>query len=61
MLSVFAKIVVDISVNVMEEVGNPFIALAQAQKTQFYCCIRKTTQRTGHVISSWRLRWCAVA
>jgi hypothetical protein len=32
-----------------------------AQKIQFCCCIRKTTQRTSHVIPSQRLYWCAVA
>jgi hypothetical protein len=30
-------------------------------RKQFYRCIRKTTQRTSHVISSQRLHWCAVA
>jgi hypothetical protein len=28
---------------------------------QLYCCIRKTTQRTSHMIPSQRLHWCAVA
>jgi hypothetical protein len=33
-----------------------------AQKPQFYCCIRKTTQRTSHVIPSQRLHWrCCLA
>jgi hypothetical protein len=32
-----------------------------AQKTQFYFCIKKTPQRTSHVIPSQRLYWCSVA
>jgi hypothetical protein len=31
-----------------------------AEKTQFYCCIRKTTQKTSHAILSQCLHWCAV-
>jgi hypothetical protein len=31
------------------------------QKTQFYCFIRKITQKTSYVIASQRLYWCAVA
>jgi hypothetical protein len=31
----------------------------QAQKTQFCCCISKTTQRTSHVIPSQKTSWLA--
>jgi hypothetical protein len=37
------------------------IGMDHAQKTQFYCCIRKTTQKTSQVIPSQRLHWCAVS
>jgi hypothetical protein len=30
-----------------------------AQKTQFYCCIMQTTQKTSHMITILPVHWCA--
>jgi hypothetical protein len=35
------------------------LGMDHAQKTQFYCCLTHTTQKTSHVIAISPVHWCA--
>jgi hypothetical protein len=46
-------------VNSLSRILSCSLGTDHAQKTQFYCCMAQTTQKTSHVITISLVHWCA--